>query len=166
MTGVFICGDERSQSLELCWNIVATHESTGGNMPFINEYVSDQDIEKYRLRELNERYRQVSINISWTVDKEKDVYLRWVGYEPFESYRQYFSLYWKGTVIDLELRTEAEGKRGGKGSNTWFFTTWKLPENLVVHRNEILADLREALAAYKDFGIRSCIADHTAKFAF
>jgi hypothetical protein len=41
-----------------------------------------------------------------------------------------------------------------------------LPESLAVHRPEILADLKEALIAFKDLGELSSSTSHTATFNF
>ena len=135
-------------------------------MAFVSEYVSEQDIERYGLRAINKRYRQPADFYAWTIDKDRDVHLRWMGYEPFENQRQYFTLYWKGTLIDLELRSEGKGKPGGEGNTTWHFSSWKLPEHLTEYRTDILDDLKAALVAYKDFGVLSCVTEHTAQFTF
>jgi hypothetical protein len=55
------------------------------NMPFVNEYVSDDDIEKYRLDELWLRYHPEYKSVpsiyrhNWTIDRERNTYFMVVG---------------------------------------------------------------------------------------
>jgi len=116
-------------------------------MTFVNEEVPKQDIEKYGLREINKKFLIGDFEYEWT-------------------------FYWKGILLTIRLKRRGEGVRGGKGSTTWAMqpsmgsTSLWLPKELESKREEIIADLKDALRAFKDFGLGSTIADHTAYFEF
>jgi hypothetical protein len=136
-------------------------------MAFVNEKVPEQDIDKYGMREINKKHWVGDCCYEWTIDKEKDIFLRYLRHGDRDTpYRNDFSFYWKGTQLTIRFEKHGEGMRGGKGSTTWEFGGWQPPENLKPHLKEIIADLKEALTVYKDFGIGSTIADHTAYFDF
>jgi hypothetical protein len=132
---------------------------------FIAEKVSDVDIEKYGLREINKREWKADCEYEWVVDRERDIYLRFISRgDRDEPYRTDFNLHWKGHVLWIRLEKHAEGKRGGKGSTIWEFWGWQLPNILMTEKEEIINALKEALVAYKDNGTYSCIADHATYF--
>jgi hypothetical protein len=141
-------------------------------MTFVNEEVPKQDIEKYGLREINKKFLIGDFEYEWTIDRERDIYLRWMCYDPEEPSENDFSFYWKGILLTIRLKRRGEGVRGGKGSTTWAMqpsmgsTSLWLPKELESKREEIIADLKDALRAFKDFGLGSTIADHTAYFEF
>jgi hypothetical protein len=136
-------------------------------MTFVIEKVPELVIEKYGMREINKKLQAGDFDYEWVIDRERDVFLRHVRRGDRDRPQlHYFSLYWKGTLISICLEKHGEGTRGGKGSTTWSWADGKIPEQLTSRRQEILADLKEALVAYKDFGSYSTIADHTAHFKF
>ena len=47
-------------------------------MGFINEYISESDIKKYDIKALDEKYYKAHYEPSWTVDHERDIYLRYM----------------------------------------------------------------------------------------
>lgn len=143
-------------------------------MPFVNEKISEQDIQKYDLREINKQFLKGDYEYDWTIDRERDIYLRLMGNNWQEPQEQKVSFYWKGHLLRFDLRISTSGNnvRGGKGDTTWSLSSnctskdlW-LPEELEKCRDEITNDLKAALRAYKDFGRRSVIVDHTAYFQF
>jgi hypothetical protein len=136
-------------------------------MAYVNEFVPEEDVRKYGLEEINARFRKVDVRYSWTIDREKDIYLRLIdsGREEFcDEYR--FNLYWKGSLLLVKLRVKGAGVRGGAGWSRWSLLKLDLPETLESQRDEILSDLKLALSAFKDFGIRSSTTEHTASFDF
>lgn len=135
-------------------------------MAFVNERVPEQDIDKYGLRTINEKYLKGDFDYRWTIDRTRDIYLRWMTYDREDIGRNDFSFYWKGSLIPVRLYRQGHGVRGGTGCTTWKFAGWWLPEELTLQRDQIIADLKEALIAYKDAGIGSTIAEHTAYFEF
>ena len=141
-------------------------------MAFENEKVPEEDIEKYGLREINKKFMKGDFDYRWTMDRERDIYLRWMKYDLQDPCVQQISFFWKGALFRIELKVVCEGERGGKGSTTWSWNGMRRPETPKeqaiwdAYRAEIIADLKDALRAYRDFGIGSVIADHTAYFDF
>lgn len=136
-------------------------------MAFVNEYVSEENIKKYGLREINHQFLKGDFEYNWTVDQDREVYLRWLrsGREEFR-HKQEFHLYWKGHLIHLGLERTGMAERGGKGESHWTLNSIELPHDLQNNRAEILSDLKEALSAYKTSGISSTVAEHFATFTF
>ncbi len=142
-------------------------------MTFVNEKVSEQDIEKYGLRSINKTFLKPDIEYDWTIDREREIYLRVMGNNWQEPQEQKISFYWKGHLLRMDLKRvgNEDNVRGGKGGCTWSLLPigrkhLELPTELQIHRDQITHDLKEALTAYKDFGRRSVIGDHTANFLF
>lgn len=137
-------------------------------MTFVLEKVSEADIEKYGLREINKKTPIANPDFEWVFDRERDMYLRCMGTESrIDPYRYYFNWYWKGVLLAISFQKHGEGKRGGKGSTTWDFDGGdQLPAHLMPYWNEFLVDIKEALTAYGSFGTYSTIVDHTAYFKF
>ncbi len=129
-------------------------------MPFVNEApISEADIEKYSLRTINASYGKNSAPYYWTIDRERDIYLRMIQYggNDYEFKQASFSFYWKGREIPVYLwlvKCESEGRQsativwrmnavGSDKSVQW------LPATQEPYRAEIIADLKEALVVRK-----------------
>jgi hypothetical protein len=139
-------------------------------MGFVNEFIPEEDVEKYGLEAIDEKFRSNGTRArDWTIDRERDIYLRNVaiggGAEPELRNRTLWTFYWRGTPINLRL--DLIGGGGGRGEPGW--SHWKLiwlngsyglPEHLRPYKDEILADLKEALIVYKDFGAYSKNTDY------
>ena len=134
-------------------------------MPFANEFISPEDVRKYGLEEIDTHYVVGGTRSrQWTIDRSRDLYLRNVarggGAEPEIRNQTIWTFYRDGEALTLRLDL-LEG-RGGRGERGW--SHWKLvwlngshgfPSNLKPKKEEILADLKEALVTYKDFGMYS-----------
>jgi hypothetical protein len=139
-------------------------------MPFVNEYIPAEDIEKYKLKEIDKKFIVGGTNArDWTVDRERSMYLRNVaiggGAEPEIRNQTKWSFFWHEELITLRLDLIKGG--GGRGEPGW--SHWKLvwlngsnglPEHLKAHKVQMLEDLKEALTAYKDFGAYSSNTDY------
>lgn len=141
-------------------------------MAFVNEEVPEQDIEQYGLRTVNKQFLVGDFAYEWTIDRKRDIYLRWIRRDREAPAETDFSYYWRGALLKIRLKARGEGVRGGKGSTTWStvpglsgIPLW-LPLELESKREEIIVDLKDALRAFKDFGLDSAIAEHTAYFEF
>jgi hypothetical protein len=140
-------------------------------MAFINERISEEDLENYQIAEIDSRNHKANFESEWTRDREKDIYLRWMSFER-EPFYDNFCFYWNGTLLDIRLKRQEIGVRGGKGSTTWSMYPWGghktfwLPETIEKSREEIVKDLKEALTIFKDFGLGSTISEHTVIFEF
>lgn len=136
-------------------------------MAFVNEYIPVDDIKKYGIEEINRRFLKSNYKPTWTVGRERNIYLRQVvsGREEFASQKDY-TFYWEGVLIVVRLDEAGGGVRGGKGWCHYKLLKLDLPEDLRGRRQDIINDLKEALVAYKDAGVYSATTEHVATFEF
>jgi len=141
-------------------------EKTQGEtiMAFVNEYISAEDRSKYGLDEIE---RDVSMRgrapqRQWTIDHERGIYLREINSGREESrHESTWHFYWRGDLMTVCLEmVDAGGQRGGHGWSHYqlvdcYRKGFFIPTHLLDRRDEILADLREALTAYKGGGVFS-----------
>ncbi len=128
---------------------------------FVNEYIPEADIEKYGIREINKSF--LCNDFHWTVDRERDMYLRKVerGREEFR-HQSTWTFYWHGELLRVEIdAVEAGGDRGGYCWSHKKIRGLQIPHNLEGRRNEILNNLKEALLAYKDGGVFATATAYT-----
>jgi hypothetical protein len=133
-------------------------------MTFINEFIPPEDVEKFHLDEIDKGLITGIDTDDWTVDRERNIYLRKVaaggGSDPDLSNRSKWTLYWKSDLLILGMEyLEGTGERGQPGWSHWLLV-WvngsnDLPASLKVHKAEFLADLEEALTAYQGGGVYS-----------
>lgn len=124
-------------------------------MPFINEQPSEADIVKYGLREQDAEFRQTGRKIEWTIDRERDIYLRDMGaYGKEMPLQQKFIFYWQGTRINISLETThflSRGKNEYKEETVKVWPTYKdtfyLPPHLEPKRTEIIMEFKNAYNA-------------------
>lgn len=142
-------------------------------MAFINEEVSESDIEKYSLRANNKSFLQEGISCYWTVDHENDIYLRDMGYDWQNPAERKFSFYWKGCLMRLALRLQSSEITGVGGVHqVWSVggirreANIPIPEQFENFRPQIVADLKRALLAYRGAGIFASPVEYTADFLF
>jgi hypothetical protein len=133
-------------------------------MAFVLEKVPEADIEKYGLREINKQSFKIDASYHWVVDRERNVYLRFLTRDRESPHLCEFNLYWKGTRIWLRLEKHGEGELHGTGTTTWTFRGWLPPLELKAEFPAMIEALKEALVLYKDNGVYSSIAEHTAVF--
>jgi len=143
-------------------------------MAFINEYISDEDVEKYQINELMNSYQGEGqfpdefYHHRWTINKEKESWFMWVHVptDPLDYTRstgeRIFILHYKSKNIEIILRKIFEESSEIKTDNP-FYVTWKLdhikkPEALKnILDEEIIEVLKEALMAYGTRGIKTSI---------
>jgi hypothetical protein len=135
-------------------------------MAFINEWVPAEDVEKYNLRERNKLYFKGDGGENWTVDKEREIYLRHMregrGNECTDD--TFFDFYWRGHMIYVNLGHEGGGVYKGPRWVIWTLKEFQLPDELKSKRVEVLEDLKAALTARRDFGILSKSTEYSADF--
>lgn len=134
-------------------------------MAFVNEFVPPEDAEKYRLAEIDKRFVVGGTHArDWTIDRERDVYLRNVahggGAEPEIRNQTEWTLYWHGDQLVLRLDLlEGRGEHGELGWSHWRLVwvcgTSGLPAHLKSQRTQILDTLKEALTVYQGAGVYS-----------
>jgi hypothetical protein len=73
-------------------------------MAFINEYIPDEDIKKYEIEKWDKKYLKAHYQPSWTVDRERGMYLRYMSNEREDRANHWtFCFYWKGHVLQVEV---------------------------------------------------------------
>ena len=133
-------------------------------MAFINEYISAEDIKKYDLENINKKFVVGNVPIcDWVINRERDIYLRVVARSREEfSHESTWVFYWHGVVIVVELENlSTNGVAGGERSGHKRIRKIDLPSNFKDRRSDILADLKEALIAYKDGGVFATATSYT-----
>ncbi len=127
-------------------------------MAFINEYISDSDQAKYNMTPENNFYGAGTY--SWTVDKDRDMFLLWRrGPHPEGTPGVItWAFYWRSHLLSIELLTI---KNGGDELTGHGWTHKKIlgidgitPE-LESRRAEIIENFREGLVANKSLGMNS-----------
>jgi hypothetical protein len=146
-------------------------------MAFVNEYASKEDIAKYQFKEIDKRIGigQRTNATDWTVDREREMYLRHVAWQNGEDHQSTpfsgYTFLWKGHLFWMEMEAvEINIKQDEVGFARRRITQLCLmgdqfrqvscskeclPPELAVHRDEILKDIYDALLAYKEFGVFS-----------
>lgn len=139
-------------------------------MPFINEYVSEENVKEYQLDELWLKYtwkKEVPSYIQhhWTFDSEKNVFLKVanIGREE-HSNRITFSLYIKGDLYDVIL-----DKTGSLSFSTQpYIVTWDLvqitPSALIDKYEDLYTILKSALTVYGVSGVLKQVPNTVVKF--
>jgi hypothetical protein len=139
-----------------------------GTVAFVNEFIATEDAEKYRLDEIDAKFNGGNISRQWTIDRERDIYLRNLshGREEEARHQGLWTLYWKGKLLTVRLDLMGgDGKPGDPGWSHWLLVRFNgtngLPPALKGHRQSVLDDLKQALLAYKDGGVFSLNTDYS-----
>ena len=144
-------------------------------MTFINEYVSDEDVKKYKLQEMWDEYHPYSkgrvkpyFRHTWTIDREKNIF-----FIPARTGREEFSnqtvciLWMEGVELSVTIRKSGWANiKEGKGSVSWDLDRIRKPENCAIKDKEIIQVLKEALVVYGYRGILRSLPDYTVDFKF
>jgi hypothetical protein len=129
-------------------------------MAFVAERVSDEDAIKYNLNEVNKR---LYINPSgpWAIDRERDIYFRYVSVNREDSRESKYIFYWKGFYLKIKFRSLNYSERDGVSSKALEIIHDKLspalfylPSELEIYRAEIIEDLKTAIVALAEFEMK------------
>lgn len=136
-------------------------------MAFVNEYISAENIKKYGLEEIDRNFLKVTFQPGWTIDKERDVYLRFVasGREEFATHKDCL-LYWKGVLLTARLSQQIETTPSGKRIRRYKLLQLELPQAVAAERTEIISTLKEGLVAYQGDGVCSSLTERPTTFIF
>lgn len=136
-------------------------------MVFVNEFISRDDMEKYGIREINKKYLKMNSRNSWTIDRERNIYLRYMmsGREDLSNLHT-FTFFWGGELFEVQLFGDGYAKRGGSGLSIWRPRLIDIPSKFSERREEILGDLKEALTEYKEAGVFTTVEQHAVRFEF
>ena len=142
-------------------------------MGFVNEYMSQEDIEKYGFEGLAKKYSDLYdsssflIDSHWTVDKERESWLCWFRNEPDNAPGAFdhattresvFILHYKGKNIEVRVWLEEDSKLSIYQSPyivIWRFISLAPASFEGTEEAEIKVVLQEALSVYGLRGIRA-----------
>ena len=146
-------------------------------MAFVNENVSEDDIEQYKLKEMwlrhNSEYRHEGVpsfyQFQWTINRDINVYYMPLSTRGGEVNFIDSVLYWDGTEVEVRLQL-AEGS-SPKFDDNPFYRIWNLlgftPEKLpAIDPNTIIDLLKAAIITYGYSGARKQIPNTVVKFNF
>lgn len=140
-------------------------------MAFVNEHISDADVEKYGLKDIDANFLVGgSKRRDWTIDRERDIYLRQVasGRED-QSEKSTWTFYWRGSPLILTRVTLGVGaERGGDGlrHSSSRIKNFSIPLFLREREQEIKRDLCAAFNAYGGGGVFSSATDYVHDLEF
>jgi hypothetical protein len=138
-------------------------------MAFVNEHISEADRQKYGLDQVDRGLVGRAPQRQWTIDHEREIYLRNIDRGREEAARQStWHLFWRGELMTVCLEVTAAGSDGRKGGHGWahyrvrncFNRGFFVPAHILDQREEVIADLRAALAAYKGGGVYSTLTSY------
>ena len=142
-------------------------------MAFVNERISAEDVERYRIGAANSRADiDQGAGLYWTIDRERNVHLRWVRARTTAPAENEFLLCWQGALLRMVLLRIPSRLRDGTRATRWTFLGFEdvMPPDgartFQVHRELILGVLKAALTCYREFGLLSKARRHLAIFEF
>jgi len=114
--------------------------------------------EKFGLPDIDKKFKcGRTYARDWTIDRSRDMYLRIVarGREQ-RADQSTWTFYWKGELLTVQLEMiSATGARGGHQCTHERLDSLELPAHLEQQREQVVADLIDALTAYKSCGLHS-----------
>lgn len=145
-------------------------------MDFINEYASEEDIEKYRLYEIWDKYEPFrkgeyygGNRPSFTISRTRDTFLMLlkVGIRE-EGNHLTFLLWFKGQHILAGLKQEGGSSELNASPfyRVWHLLRLEVPETVSVSQAEILETLKSALRVYGYWGVQQQIPNTIVNFKF
>ena len=146
-------------------------------MAFVNEYASDEDIEKYDLNGIWDKYHPLrkgryylGNRPDWTIDRDQNVFLMAIEQGRQEhGNRTTFLLWWDGAhiVANLDLIKGSSGNFDEVPFRiVWALVSMKEPEGFTGRREETVSVLKEALTIYGYWGAQKQIPNTVVEFDF
>jgi hypothetical protein len=151
-------------------------------MTFVNEYVSDEDIKKYKLDDLvncyrNDPYKKLPSSVykhSWTIDKDSNIFLLMIGAiedtgpsgRPESTGVVRFLLSVNGEVTEFHLRHAPNSSKNNKERP--YKIIWDLVKMASKKSidEKFLSELKNALSTYGYRGVGYSIDDIQVEFKF
>lgn len=147
-------------------------------MAFVNEYISDEDMEKYDVRSVWAKFDRIKSNeerdllmgrYSWTIDRERDIF-----FIPVEWGREEYSneltcaFVWEGRLITVTIANmfSTIDRTSMVAEKKWGLISIQKPNSFSLADEVILSVLKEALTAYQYNGIRTPVLSCHVSFNF
>ena len=146
-------------------------------MAFVNEYASDEDIEKYGLREIWDKYHPLrkgdyfyGRQPEWTVDEDAQTYFMVINRGTGEygnRVETLLCLNGNEVVVGLELLDRSSGNlKADPFMVAWGLVRLKLPSDIQVDKAEVICVLKRALKVYGYWGVRKQRRNTVVEFDF
>jgi hypothetical protein len=132
-------------------------------LAFINEFISESDVKKYNLEQIDQRYLVGGTRSrNWTIDNLRWIYLRKVAIGREEYFGEStWTLLFETRLIELGLKVvSTERDPDGSRSSILRVEYLSLPDDLLHRRAEVLQALHEALTVYRDGGVFATPTEH------
>jgi hypothetical protein len=145
------------------------------SMGFVNEFASEEDIEKYDLEGLMDKYRPIykdrQFELSqpkFTIDRERNIFFMTYrqGREEFSN-RTYALLWISGKCVIVEVDLvygSSESLSDSPFKMVWELAAFRLQEEINMPRETAINILKEALIAYGYAGARKQIPNTIVEF--
>ena len=139
-------------------------------MAFVYERIPEADIVSYDLREIDKQFPMATAS-RWVIDRERNIYLRYMTYDREQPSHKNFTYFWKGNLFSLRLRSEGQELPDDKWQTSWGWLGMHEPEaeakaKFDADRSGFMADLKDALRAYRDGSLSPAYSAHIAEFDF
>ncbi len=139
-------------------------------MAFVYERIPEADIVSFDLREIDRQFPMATAS-RWVVDRERNIYLRYMTYDREQPSHKNFSYFWQGKLFSLSLRSEGQELPDDKWQTSWSWLGMREPEASAkaafdTNRAAFMADLKDALRTYRDGSLSPAYSAHVAEFDF
>jgi hypothetical protein len=144
-------------------------------MAFVNEYIPEEDYEKYGLDELDRSISPPAIpgghvySRDWTIDRKRNIYLREFSSEndPYETPCTGWTFFWKGELLwFVKWWISGGGEKNGPQWEKSKITHLVIPDHLLAHQTEICNDIHEAFQVYAGGGVFSSATEYREEIHF
>ncbi len=133
-------------------------------MSFVNEYISEADIERFDLRKSDRKYGLSQLALHWTIDRDSGIYLRRLASDKEVPNRELFEFFFdaKADQVLLDLKFE-RNPATNEISLTWSFVRRVVSGGNVIS-SHYLAALESALVEYRYRGLNTEPGVYDVKF--
>jgi hypothetical protein len=146
-------------------------------MAFVNEYASDEDVEKYGLKEIWDKYHPLrrgdyfyGRKPEWTVNREANAFLIVLGIGHGEEGNRIDFLLWQDGIevkAHLELLDDSSGDLNAVPfRRVWGLTKLSFSDCSKIPKSDITETLRQALTTYGYRGVRKQQPKTIVEFRF
>ena len=146
-------------------------------MSFVNEYASDEDVDRYELNKIWDKYYIYDKGNyfrgerpDFTIDRERNIFLMVVGGDMVGDYYRYKFLLYLGDVEIISYLYKTDEGSSDLEDNpyviVWGLKKIDIPENLDLDDSEVKNILKEAVAVYGYAGAKRQLSELVVKFDF
>jgi hypothetical protein len=146
-------------------------------MPFVNEYATEEDFEKFDLNGLWDQYHPFQkgdyywgTKANFTIDRERNVFLMVISIGGRETPSSTSILLWingEKVLVHLKRAAGGSGKIDARPFHiVWDFVSVRADKNCNVSQEEIFNLVREAMSVYGFGGILRQIPETVVSFNF